>query len=105
MGDSSRRGVGEGAAAAAAGPSLRQTAVQADGRAVAVLDVAVVEAAVGQRGAGGRDAAVLQQVEARRRGHGGGRAGAGGWVPLRERLHGREDQSQAVSHVLVGGTG
>lgn len=72
---------------------------------MAVFDVAVVEAVAGQRGAGGRDAAVLEQVEARRGGHGGGGAGAGGRVPLGERLHGGEDQSQAVGHVLVGSTG
>lgn len=85
--------------------SLRQTPVQADWCTVTVFDVAVVEAVAGQGGAGGGDAAVLQQVETRGGGDGGGGAGAGGRVPLWERLHGREDQSQAVSHVLVGSTG
>lgn len=70
-----------------------------------VFDVAVVEAVAGQGGAGGGDAAVLQQVETWGWGDGGGGAGAGGGVPLGERLHGGEDQSQAVSHVLVGSTG
>lgn len=85
--------------------SLRQTPVQADRGAVTVFDVAVVEAVAGQRGAGGGDAAVLQQVETRGGGDGGRGAGAGGRVPLGERLHGREDQSQAVRHILVGSTG
>lgn len=86
--------------------SLGQAAVQAYGRPVAVLDVAVVEAVAGQGAAGGRDAAVLQQVETR-----GGRdgwrgaGGAGGRVPLGERLHGGEDQGEAVGHVLVGSAG
>lgn len=56
---------------------------------MAVFDVAVVEAVAGQRGAGGGDAAVLQQVETRGGGDGGRGGGAGGRVPLRERLHGR----------------
>lgn len=56
---------------------------------MAVFDIAVVEAIAGQRGAGGGDTAVLQQVETRGGGDGGGGGGAGGWVPLRERLHGR----------------
>lgn len=43
--------------------SLGQAAVEAHGRPVAVLDVAVVEAVAGQGAAGGGDAAVLQQVE------------------------------------------
>lgn len=85
--------------------SLRQTPVQPNRRAVPVFDVAVVEAVARQGGAGGGDAAVLQQVETRGGGDGGRRAGAGGRVPLGERLHGREDQSQAVSHVLVGSAG
>lgn len=85
--------------------SLRQTPVQANRCTVTVFDVAVVEAVAGQGGAGGGDAAVLQQVETRGGGDGGRGAGAGGRVPLGERLHGREDQSQAVSHVLVGSTG
>lgn len=85
--------------------SLRQTPVQADWRAVTIFDVAVVEAVAGQGGAGGGDAAVLQQVKTRGGGDGGRGAGAGGRVPLRERLHGGEDQSQAVSHVLVGSAG
>lgn len=72
---------------------------------MAVFDVAVVEAAAGQGGAGSSDAAVLQQVETWGGGDCGRGAGAGGRVPLGERLHGREDQSQAVSHVLVGSTG
>lgn len=83
--------------------SLRQTSIQADRCTVAIFDVAVVEAVGGQGGAGGGDAAVLQQVETRGGGDGG--AGAGGRVPLWERLHGGEDQSQAVSHILVGSTG
>lgn len=70
-----------------------------------VFDVTVVEAVAGQGGAGGGDAAVLQQVETRGGRDRGGGAGAGGGVPLRERLHGRKDQGQAVSHVLVGRTG
>lgn len=85
--------------------SLRQTPVQADRCTVTVFDVAIVEAVAGQRGAGGGDAAVLQQIETRGRGDGGRGAGAGGRVPLGERLHGREDQSQAVSHVLIRSTG
>lgn len=85
--------------------SLRQTPVQADRCTVTIFDVAVVEAVAGQGGAGGGDAAVLQQVQTRGGGDGGRGAGAGGRVPLRERLHGGEDQSQAVSHVLVGSTG
>lgn len=70
-----------------------------------VFDVAVVEAVAGQGDAGGGDAAVLQQVETWGGGDGGGGARAGGRVPLGERLHGGEDQSQAVSHILIGGTG
>lgn len=85
--------------------SLRQTPIQADWCTVTVFDVAVVEAVAGQGSAGGGDAAVLQQVETRGGGDGGGGAGAGGRVPLGERLHGGEDQSQAVSHVLVRSTG
>lgn len=85
--------------------SLRQTPVEANWCTVTVFDVAVVEAIAGQRGAGGSDAAVLQQVETRGGGDCRRGAGAGGRVPLGERLHGREDQSQAVSHVLVGSTG
>lgn len=85
--------------------SLRQTPIQADRCTVTVFDVAVVEAVAGQGGAGGGDAAVLQQIETRGGGDGGGGAGAGGRVPLGERLHGGEDQSQAVSHVLVRSTG
>lgn len=85
--------------------SLRQTPIQADWCTVTVFDVAVVEAVAGQRGAGGGDAAVLQQVETWGGGDGGGGARAGGRVPLGERLHGGEDQSQAVSHVLVGSAG
>lgn len=69
---------------------------------MAVFDVAIVEAVAGQGGAGGRDAAVLEQVEAWRRGDARGGAGARGWVKFGERLHGREDQSQAISHVFVG---
>lgn len=70
-----------------------------------VFDVAVVEAVAGQGDAGGGDAAVLQQVETWGGGDGGGGARAGGRVPLGERLHGGEDQSQAVSHILIGSTG
>lgn len=85
--------------------SLRQTPVEANWCTVTIFDVAIVEAVAGQGGAGGRDAAVLEQVETRRGRDGGRRAGAGRRVPLGERLHGREDQSQAVGHVLVGSTG
>lgn len=85
--------------------SLGQAAVQPHGRAVAVLDVAVVEAVAGQGAAGGRDAAVLQQVETWGGRDSRGGAGAGGRVPLGERLHGGEDQGEAVGHVLVGSAG
>lgn len=44
---------------------------------------------------GGCDAAVLEQAEAERT------DGVLGW----ERLHGGEDQGQAVRHILVGGAG
>lgn len=64
---------------------------------MAVLGVGVAQGAVGQGPAGGGDATVLQQVEAK----GGGSAGVFG----RERLHGGEDQGQAVCHILVRGTG
>lgn len=70
-----------------------------------IFNIAVVEAIAGQRGAGSGDAAVLQQVETWGGGDSGRRARAGGRVPLGERLHGREDQSQAVSHIFVGSTG
>lgn len=81
--------------------SLRQTPVQANRCTVAVFDVAVVEAVAGQRGAGGSDAAVLQQVETRGGGDGGRRAGARGRVPLGERLHGREDRSLRITLAAI----
>lgn len=97
--------MGGGEARRGEASSLGQAAVQAHGRPVAVLDVAVVEAVAGQGAAGGCDAAVLQQVETWGGRDGRGGAGAGGRVPLGERLHGGEDQGEAVGHVLVGSAG
>lgn len=105
MGRGRRGGRGSARQGARRASSLGQAAVEADGRAVAVLDVAVVEAVAGQGAAGGGDAAVLQQVETWGGGDGGWGAGAGGRVPLGERLHGGEDQGEAVGHVLVGSAG
>lgn len=75
--------------------SLGQTAVQSEGGAVPIFAVGVAKASVGQRGAGGCDAAMLEQVQPGGGGRGRGRVGG-------RRLHGRQDESQAVGHGFVG---
>lgn len=62
---------------------------------MAIFAVTVEKASVGQGGTGGGDATVLEQVEAGRRGRGRGGRGGG-------RLHGRENESEAVGDSFVG---
>lgn len=50
--------------------SLGQAAIQADGSTMAIFAVTMAKASIGQGGAGGCDATVLEQVEAGRRGRG-----------------------------------
>lgn len=75
--------------------SPRPTPVQASS-ACAALELGMTQVATGPTG-GGDDAVLQDGVEV------GGCTSAG--LPGRERLHGGEDQGQAVCYVLVWGTG